>query len=143
MLLDTNIISELRKIVYGKASPAIVKWEATVSATELMISVITVQELEIGILRLERKDPRQASVLREWLTKYVLVEFRHRILPVTTEIARRSAALLIDDDVSCEDALIASTAYVHNMPVVTRNIKHFADLGADVINPWDDFPKAP
>jgi len=137
MLLDTNIISELRKVRSGRAAPAVVRWESTVTATELMLSVITIQEIEIGILRLARKDPRQAAILREWLTQYVLVAFRGRILPVTTEISLRSAALLIDDDRSCEDALIAATAYVHNMPIVTRNVDDFADTGVRIINPWE------
>jgi predicted nucleic acid-binding protein len=137
MLLDTNIISELRKVRSGRAAPAVVRWESTVSATELMLSVITIQEIEIGILRLARKDPRQAAVLREWLTQHVLATFRDRILPVTTEVALRCATLLIDDDRSCEDALIAATAFVHNMPIVTRNVDDFADTGVRVINPWE------
>ena len=137
MLLDTNIISELRKVRSGRAAPAVAQWESTVTATELMLSVITVQELEVGILRLARKDPRAAAILREWLTQYVLVTFRDRILPVTTEIALRCATLLIDDSRTCEDALIAATAYVHKMPIVTRDAAHFAGTGVRVINPWD------
>lgn len=102
-----------------------------------MVSVITLQELEVGILRLERTEPRQAWILREWFTDFVLTEFRHRILMVTTEIARRSALLLTDKGRSCEDALIAATAYVHNMPVVTRNVDHFQGTGVKILNPWD------
>ena len=136
MLIDTNVISELRKVSSGRAAPEIIHWETTVSAPQLMLSVITLQEIEVGILRLARTDPPQASILRRWLQNHLLVEFRHRILPVTTDIALRAAVLLIDGDRSCEDALIAATAYVHNMPVVTRNVAHFKGAGVHIINPW-------
>jgi predicted nucleic acid-binding protein len=137
VLLDTNIISELRKVHTGRAAPAVVRWESTVSATELMLSVITIQEIEIGILRLARKDPRQADILREWLSQYLLVSFRDRILPVTTEIALRCATLLINDGRTYPDALLAATAYVHGLPLVTRNVRHFVGTGVRVINPWE------
>ena len=136
LLLDTNVVSELRKVRNGRASSSFIAWEATVRSTELMISVITIQELETGVLRLERSNPRQAQVLRDWLMDYVIVEFRNRTLPITTEIARRSALLLIDDG-SYTDALIAATAYVHGLTVATRNVKHFANTGVRVINPWE------
>lgn len=136
MLLDTNVISELRKVRSGRAAPAIISWEATVSAQQLLLSVITLQEIEVGILRLKRADPRQASVLEHWLHNYLLVEFRDRLLPVTPAIAMRAAALLIDSNRSCEDALISATAYIHQMPVVTRNVAHFRNTGVHIINPW-------
>jgi predicted nucleic acid-binding protein len=138
MLLDTNVLSELRKVRSGKTSPAFIRWESTVKASQLMLSVITLQELEVGILRLERKEQQQARILREWFTNYVQPEFRHRILPVTKEIAYRSAMLLVDSGRSCEDALIAATAYVHKLPVVTLNVKHFKDTGVKIINPWEE-----
>jgi predicted nucleic acid-binding protein len=137
VLLDTNIISELRKVRSGRAAPAIMRWESTVNATDLMLSVITIQEIEVGILRLVRKDPRQADVLREWLAQYLLVSFRDRILPVTTEIARRCATLLISDGRTYPDALLAATAYVHGLPLVTRNVRHFVGTGIRIINPWE------
>jgi len=138
MLLDTNVLSELRKVRSGKTSPAFIRWESTVKASQLMLSVITLQELEVGILRLERKDLHQGRILRTWFSDYVQTEFRHRILPVTKEIALRSATLLIASGRTCEDALIAATAYVHNLPVVTRNVKHFKDTGVKIINPWEE-----
>jgi predicted nucleic acid-binding protein len=137
MLLDTNVVSELRKLRSTKGSPEVARWEATVSAPQLFLSVVTIEELEIGILQLERHDPRQAWALRQWLMDYVLVEFRHRILPVTTEIARRSAFLRFANSRTCEDALLAATAYVHNLPFVTRNVKHFTNTGIPLTNPWD------
>lgn len=137
MLLDTNVVSELRKLRSTKGSPEVGRWEATVSAPQLFLSVITIEELEIGILQLERRDPRQAWILRQWLMDYVMVEFRHRILPVTTEIARRSAILRYDNSRTCEDSLLAATAYVHNLPLATRNTKHFVGTGISLIDPWE------
>jgi predicted nucleic acid-binding protein len=98
---------------------------------------MTIQELEIGILRMERKDARQGRVLRDWFVEYVLEEFKDRTLPVTTEVARRSAALFAERDRSEVDMLIAATAYVHRFTLVSRNMKHLAGTGVRILNPWE------
>jgi len=135
-LLDTNVVSELRKIRSGKADVRVAKWADSVDAGSLHISVITVLELEIGILQLERKDPRQGAVLRAWLDKRVLPEFNSRIVPIDTAVAQRCASLHVPDPRTERDALIAATALVHGMTVVTRNLADFEPTGALALNPW-------
>ncbi len=137
-LLDTNVVSELRKVRLGKADRGVVDWADSVDAGELYLPVIAVQELEIGILLVERRDPRQGAVLRAWLDGHVLPAFTGRILAVDTAIAQRSARLHVPDPRPVRDALIAATALVHSMTVVTRNIADFAPTGVPTLNPWLD-----
>ena len=92
-LLDTNVVSELRKAEAGRADAGVTSWAKEVPPTSLFLSVITVLELEAGILLLGRKDKAQASVLRSWLESCVLMAFEGRILSVDTEVARRCARL--------------------------------------------------
>jgi len=135
-LLDTNVVSELRKVRAGKADPNVARWADRVEASELYLSVITVQELEIGVLLVERRDPVQGAMPRSWLNDHVLPAFAGRILPVDTAVALRSARLHVPDPHPVRDGLIAATALVHGMTVVTRNVEDFARAGAKVLNPW-------
>ena len=135
-LLDTNVISELRKVRSGKADQNVARWADRVDAAELFVSAITLQELEIGILLAERKDAPKAAILRTWMNLHVLPAFAERILPVDTAVALRSALLHIPEPRPVRDALIAATALVHGMPVVTRNVSDFEPTGVVVINPW-------
>jgi len=135
-LLDTNVVSELRKARAGKADPKVAAWAAEVPAVTLFLSAITVHELELGTLLVERRDPAQGEILRAWLDDHVLPAFADRILPVDTTVARRSAALHVPDPRPIRDALIAATALVHELTVVTRNVTDFASTGAKVVNPW-------
>ncbi|MXS80733.1 hypothetical protein SAMN05216379_11084 [Nitrosomonas eutropha] len=136
-ILDTNILSELRKVRNGAANENVRIWADSVDAADLFVSAITIMELEIGICLKERKDAEQGAMLRYWLEQHVLPEFSGRILPIDTPIARRCARLHVPDPCSERDALIAATAIVHGMMVVTRNAADFAPIGANVINPWD------
>ena len=136
-LLDTQVISELRKAKSGKANQKVLAWAESVSASSLYISAITVLELETGVLLLERRDPVQGAVLRSWLNTHVLPAFSDRILPVDAAVAQCCAKLHVPDPRSDRDALIAATALVHGMPVVTRNIHDFAPTGAELLNPWE------
>ena len=136
-LLDTNIISELRKIPSGKANQGVVRWADGVDTDTLYISVITVQELEIGVLRLERKDPAQGAIFRRWLDQYVLPAFAVRILPVDLAVAQYGARLQVPDMRSFQDMLIAATALRHGLIVVTRNVSDFKPTGVQVCNPFD------
>ena len=136
-VLDTNVVSELRNIRLAKADPHVEQWADSVDAGSLHISAITILELEIGILQIERKDPRQGTVLRTWLDTLVLPEFNGRIFPVDTAVAQRCARLHVPDPRAERDALIAATALVHGMTVVTRNLADFETTGVPLLNPWD------
>jgi predicted nucleic acid-binding protein len=135
-LLDTDVISELRKAPKGRANPRVVAWARSVATAHLYLSVITVQEIEIGILRMERRDPAQGKELREWFDEKLLPTFRERILPVDQEIARRSASLHVPDPRPVRDALIAATALVRGFTVVTRNVKDLDPMGVAWVDPW-------
>ncbi len=135
-VLDTNVISELRKARHGKADARVLDWAAQADAATLYISAITVLELEIGVLQIERRDPQQGARLRTWLDDQVLVEFQDRILPVDTAVARRCAALHVPDPRAERDALIAATALIHGMVVATRNVADFAATGVALVDPW-------
>ncbi|MFO8151633.1 type II toxin-antitoxin system VapC family toxin [Thioalkalivibrio sp.] len=135
-LLDTNVVSELRKVRAGRAHPSVATWAETVDASTLYLSVITIQELEMGVLLAERRDGTQGALLRAWLNAHVLPAFEGRVLPVDTAVALRSAALHVPNPRPVRDALIAATALVHGMPVVTRNTADFEPTGVRTINPW-------
>lgn len=135
-LLDTNVVSELRRAKTGKADPGVVAWAASVPVTGLFVSVVTVLELELGILRIERRDPAQGALLRAWLEAQVLPAFSARILSVDVDVARRCARLHVPDRRSERDALIAATALTHGLIVVTRNIVDFQPTEVGTFNPW-------
>jgi predicted nucleic acid-binding protein len=133
-LLDTNVVSELRR--GPKADAKVLHWARSVAASDMWLSVITILELELGVLRIARQDPQQADVLRRWLDQRVLTEFGPRILPVDIIVARRCAGLHVPDPRSERDALIAATALVHGSVVVTRNVVDFAPTGVALLDPW-------
>ena len=136
-VLDTNVVSELRKARAGKADANVMAWTQSVDAADLFVSAITIMELEFGILSIERRDAAQGALLREWLEQQVLPEFATRTLPVDTAVAQRCARLHIPDKRGEHDALIAATALVHGMSVATRNVADFISTGVTVINPWE------
>jgi hypothetical protein len=136
-VLDTNVVSELRKVRLGKADPNVTAWAQRVDAADLFVSAITIMELELGVLSIERKDATQGALLRLWLEQHVLPEFSGRTLPVDTAVARRCAQLHVPDKRGERDALIAATALVHGMAVVTRNVADFKSTGLTLINPWE------
>jgi len=136
-VLDTNVLSELRKVRLGKADANVAAWAESVDAADLFISAITIMELELGVLSVERRDAAQGAMLRAWLEQHVLPEFSERTLPVDTAVAQRCARLHIPDRRGERDALIAATALVHGMAVVTRNVADFKPTGVTIINPWE------
>lgn len=135
-LLDTNVVSELRKVRLGRADAQVARWADSVAATDLYLSVITLQELEIGVLLTERRDPPQGAVFRVWLDRHVLPAFIGRVLPVDAAVALRSAKLHVLNPQPVRDGLIAATALVHGMTVVTRNTADFLPTGVRLLNPW-------
>ena len=137
-VLDTNVVSELRKVRSGKANHGVASWAEQVSSAELFISAITIHELEHGVLLMERADPAQGSLLRAWLDQSVAAAFKSRVLPVDERVARRAAALHVPDPAPFRDALIGATALVHDMTVVTRDLKDFQRFDdLDILNPWN------
>jgi predicted nucleic acid-binding protein len=132
--LDTNVISELRRP--EKADRNVIAWASSVPATSFFVSVISILEIEQGALRIERKDARQGAILRAWIDGQILTRFDGRILPIDTPVAQRCARLHIPDPRSERDALIAATALIHRLRVVTRNISDFAPIGVPLFNPW-------
>ncbi|RYY08663.1 MAG: type II toxin-antitoxin system VapC family toxin, partial [Alphaproteobacteria bacterium] len=128
--------SELRKRRSGKIDAAVEAWAGSVDQADMYLSVITVMEVELGIVLLERRDPRQAGVLRLWLHEKVMPAFAGRILPVDTPIALRCARLHVPDTKSERDAWIAATGLVHDLTIVTRNVADFAGTGTVLLNPW-------
>ncbi len=135
-VLDTNVVSELRKARQGKADANVVAWSQSVDAAQLFVSAITIMELELGVLAIERKDAAQGALLRAWLEQHVLPEFADRTLSVDTAVAQRCARLHVPDRRGERDALIAATALVHGMTLVTRNIADFQPTRVDLLNPW-------
>jgi predicted nucleic acid-binding protein len=136
-LLDTNVVSELRKIGDGKADARVAAWVDAEDAESFFISAITILELERGVLGIQRRDAAQGARLRVWLDNHVRPEFAGRILPVDDPIATRCAHLHIPDRRNEVDALIAATALVHGLTVATRNVRDFEGTGVVVVNPWE------
>jgi toxin FitB len=136
LILDTNVVSELRKVRLGKADRHLAAWADGVDAADLYLCVITLQELELGVLLAEKRDPAQGALLRTWLNAHVLPAFAGRILMIDAAVAQRSARLHAPDPRPVRDGLIAATALVHGMTVVTRNVADFEPMGANVLNPW-------
>lgn len=136
LLLDTNVISELRKTANNRADPAVAAWAARQDPESTFLSAITIFEIEQGVLRMERRDRRQGAALRRWFEARVLPGFDGRILPFDTPVARRCAALHVPDPKPERDAMIAATALVHGLTLATRNIADFQNMGVKLVDPW-------
>ena len=132
-VLDTNVVSELGD---GRADARVIAWISGQDAASFYISALTLMELEIGILRIERRDAGQGERLRRWMDRQVLPEFRERTLPVDTAVALKCARLHVPDPRAERDALIAATAMAHGMTVVTGNLADFEATGVTLIDPW-------
>lgn len=132
-LIDANVVSELRRP--DRASQAVVAWAASVPQSDMFISSVTILELQLGALQLAHRDPAAGRLIGEWLRK-VIERFRDRILAVDLAVALKCAELHVPDPKSEHDALIAATALVHNLVVVTRNTPDFARTGVRLLDPW-------
>jgi predicted nucleic acid-binding protein len=133
-LLDTNIISELR--LPKRADLNVLAWASSQPVAAQFISAVTVLEIELGVLQKARKDTAQGDILRAWLDGQVLPQFAGRVLAFDQAVALRCARLHVPDQGAERDAIIAATALVHGMTVVTRNVKDFEATGVALLNPW-------
>jgi predicted nucleic acid-binding protein len=135
-LLDTNVISELRRP--DKADRNVVAWANAVPAANFFMSVISILEIELGARLIERRDAAQGVILRRWINTQVLARFEGRILAIDTAVAQRCAQLHVPNPRAERDALIAATALVHGLTVVTRNVGDFEPTCVPLLNPWSD-----
>lgn len=135
-LLDTNVISELRKVGDGKADENVVACLSQMDAALIFVSSIVLMEIELGIRLLERRDGAQGARLRHWIDNHILPEFAERTLPIDAPVALCCARLHVPNPRPARDAYIAATALVHEMTVVTRNVRDFEPMGVRTIDPW-------
>ncbi|MFK4505651.1 type II toxin-antitoxin system VapC family toxin [Bradyrhizobium daqingense] len=135
-LLDTNVVSELRRP--DKAHRNVATWANAIPAASFFISAISILEIELGARLIERKDSKQGAILRAWIDDHILARFEDRILPIDTAVAQRCAQLHVPNPRAERDALIAATALVHGLTIVTRNLGDFEPTGVALLNPWDD-----
>jgi predicted nucleic acid-binding protein len=144
-LLDTNDVSERRKLGTGRADPQVVAWMSAADPASTYVCAITLFELDFGTLLMERRDPVQGKMLRGWLIETVVPAFEGRILPMSAEVATRCAQVHVPDLRGERDSWIAAPALVHDLTIVTRNVADFAQTSLSIINPWaaSDAPSRP
>lgn len=135
-LVDTNVVSELRKINSGKADKNVINYFSDISPSDMYMSVVTFYEFEKGIKQMESRDPSQGAVLRDWMQNHVVKHWGANILPIDINVATVCADLQVPDPKSLSDSFIASTAIVHNLTLVIRNVKDFENIDVPIVNPW-------
>lgn len=133
-LLDTNVISELRRPL--RADKNVLAWAGKTSVASLFLSAISILEIELGTLQIARRDAVRGAALRTWIDNQILRSFEGRILPIDTAVAQRCARLHVPNTRADRDALIAATALIHELTVVTRNVPDFEPMGVALLNPW-------
>lgn len=136
-LIDTNVISESRKVRSGRASPEVIAWLKATDPSTTFMSSMSLFELELGVVRIARRDPVQGAALRHWLDHIVKPGFAGRVLAMDQAVAAVCATLHVPDPVSERDGWIAATALVHGLTVVTRNVGDFKATGVLILNPWE------
>ena len=136
-LLDTNIVSESRKLGTLRIDAKVAGWLARIDVVETFVSAMTLFELERGVQQMERRDAAQGLILRRWLNDRVMVAYEARILPMSGAVAKVCAGLHMPDPKSERDAWIAATAIEGGLVLVTRNTRDFVGMGVDLVNPFE------
>lgn len=136
-ILDTNVLSEFRRLTLGRGNKAVGQWAGTVSPASMYLSSITIFEVDLGIQSLALRDAAGAANIRQWLNSYVLKEFANRILPFDVNEARVCAGFSAGRTRPFRDMLIAATASHAGFSLVTRNTKDFEGLPVPLLNPFE------
>lgn len=137
-LLDTNVVSEMRRP--ARMPRSVSDWFRAVDSEVLFLSVVTLFEIEVGVRRLERRDPSQGSILRRWRNEMIPQAFRERILSVDADVADCCAEFQVPDPRPLLDSLVAATAIVHKLTLVTRNVAAFRTMPVAIVDPWASVP---
>jgi predicted nucleic acid-binding protein len=132
-LLDTNVLSELRR--GHRADEGVARWFATVPEESIFISVLVLGELRQGVERIRRRDPASAARLERWLHA-LLATHSDRFVPVDERVADLWGRLCVPDPLPAIDGLLAATALVHDLTLVTRNVRDVESTGVRVLNPF-------
>ncbi len=139
-LFDTSAITELRKAKHKnkkfKADPGLIEWVKHVDHSTIYVSSIAFMEIEIAILSMEKKNKHQGKLLRNWFDELVKPAFDGRVIAFDQAIALKCAALRVPDPHRMRNAIVAATALVHKMILVTKNEKDFIYTGVDIVSPW-------
>lgn len=137
-LLDTHVVSELRSAT--RCDPSVAAWAQASDSRTMYLSVISLLELEIGVMRVERRDPEAGKTLRDWLDRRVMTTFAGRSLPIDLDVVKAWAPFHVPNRRPERDALIAATALHHRLTLVTRNVRDFEGLDVKLLNPWSWSP---
>jgi len=135
-LLDTNVVSELRK---RNPDPHVLAWYKSVTSAELFVSVLTIGEIRLGIERLRRKDGPQADLIEQWL-RGLHVTYRDHLIDVDADVAEEWGRLNIPDPLPVIDGLLAASAKIRGCTLVTRNTADLQRSGIALLNPFEPPP---
>ncbi|CAM3841566.1 type II toxin-antitoxin system VapC family toxin [Avibacterium endocarditidis] len=136
--IDTNVLSEIRKIKSGKANQGVIRWLSEINEQQIYTNIVVMMELERGILAKERKDPWQGKILRQWFENTIKIGFANRILHLDAKTAQICATLHIPNHCPKNDAWIAASAIQYGLTLVTRNTADFSRMGIKLFNPFDE-----
>ena len=135
-LIDTNIISEMRKIRHRKADPKLTAWVNSINSSLFYTSIVVMMELQRGVMGKHRTDPEQGKRLQQWFDISVKAIFDKRVLYINDHIAEVCAGLHVPNPKPENDAWIAATAIANGLTLVTRNVSDFDGIAVDIINPF-------
>lgn len=132
-LVDTNVVSELRK--GRRCDPRVASWFAEVSSEEIYLSTLVLGEIRKGIENIRRRDESSAEALEAWYRELVNAH-ADRILPIDQAVAEKWGRFNVPDPLPVVDSLLAATAAVHGLTLVTRNLRHVKRSGVDCLDPF-------